>query len=439
MNKVLKMILTIFMCFSLVACGNDSSETKGEIIVHITINPEFKIYINDDDKVYNVEYLNNDAKTIGNSIHVIGKTCEEAITLLLNETYQQGYLKQGNDIMITVTVSDNISNQMDTWNKKVSDGFSKALSQNNINAEIIFNSQVNNNSNLNTNSNNTIVDDNGTISVFDKDGNLVQVTSTDNNGNVLVQDYDSNGKVIKETITQLDGTIITIDGNGNMIHQVIVRPDGTVIEIDENGNESYPNFANQTIKSTDNEGNIIETTYDDKGRIYEQITTFKDGTVMKLDKKGKITYPNRANQTIKETDDSGNDIYKTYDQDGYIQFLYYEYKDGFGFDWRVETDYTKADVVQVKYYRSNGQWEPATKYHSNGVVLKEVAGVSSHGLTINYYNEKGQLTEIHSVDNYNNPTRIVYNSDGSYTCYTTNKDGSIQTVYFDKNGNEIHK
>ncbi len=440
MNKIFKMILTIMMCFSLVACGKESNEPKGEVIVHVTINPEFKVYINDNDSVYHVEFLNDDAKTIGNSIDIIGKTCEQAITLLLNETYQQGYLKQGNDITITVSVSENISNQMDTWNKKVTDGFSKVLAQNNIDAEIIFNSQVINNSTTNTdNTNSTIVDENGTISIFDKDGNLVQVTLTEDNGNVIVQDYDKNGSIIKQTITQPDGTVITIDGNGNMIHQVVVQPDGTVIEIDENGNESYPNFANQTITNIDENGNSIATTYDSKGAIFEQITTFTDGTVMKLDQNGKITYPNRANQTIKETDDLGNDVYKTYDQDGYIQFSYYEYKDNFGFDWRVETNYTGVEVEQVKYYRSNGKWEPATTYHSNGVIAKEVDGVSSHGLTINFYNDRGQLTEIHSVDNYNNPTRIVYNSDGSYTCYTTYKDGSIQTVYFDKNGNEVHK
>jgi hypothetical protein len=82
MKKLIALFLAAALCFSLGACGggtqtNSNGTQQGTenaqtlaIVVHIVINPEFKIHINNNGNVFDVECLNEDAKAVNETVSI---------------------------------------------------------------------------------------------------------------------------------------------------------------------------------------------------------------------------------------------------------------------------------------------------------------------------------------------------------------------------------
>ena len=378
LKKLIYMLLAVLICIFIVACSemstnSDSMQYSTEqavehsvqmenptdkqttaIVVHIAINPELKIHVGSDGNVFDVECLNDDAKVINGKVSIIGKSCKYAIVLILNEAVQQSFLENDGEIKITVSVTEEIEKQLDTWNNEVISGVTQALEDNKLNAKISFNSQV---------------------MKVTKEENDVQnnhIPSENKDGDIPVDNS------LKENAA---------DGN-----TVIKDEDGTITVIDK----------------------------------------------LVLDQYGNIICPQYAGQTIVTTDENGDVWNITYDENGYEVAAFTEYTDGLGFQWRGIKEYLAdgRSIVNTCHY-INGEWEPRTLYHDNGILAKDV-GVSGHGLTVTYYDKNGHPMEIYSVDNFDNPTHIIYNADGSFTVTTNKKDGTIEILHYDKNGNEKH-
>ena len=427
------MLLAITLCLTLAACGGDAPDAEGTVVIHITINPEFKLHLDNNGNIAEVEALNADAQAVGSAVQLTGKSCEDAIVLLINETVRQGFLRNGGEIKVTVEISDNIANQLDNWQKTVMDSVGKALSANDMNAEISFGAEVMHapnggdptpppqtgqensgtptpdaNGNIITvdaDGNTRIESPDGAVSVLRADGTPVLLIFTEADGTRVTQHHDANSVIVEEIFEYADGSRLTrfFDGSGNPTREV---------RVDSSGKE--------TVQEFDNLGNPLP-----------------EGT--KQDANGVFYYPDYAGQSRVFIDENGDSWNNTYDAQGYLVESYREWTDPMGFVWRDYME-TQPDGSRsaVTYHFWNGKWEPKVMYHANGVVSKEVLGQSGHGLSVGYYNTSGRLTDVYGRDNYDKPTHLVYSADGSYICYTTETDGSVSTFYYDANGNEIH-
>lgn len=247
MRRLTALLFAAVLCLSLCACGgdneiSDTAQTKenaadgkaGAAVVQISVNPEFKLYVDNYGNVSEVEYLNEDAKSVGNKVNVNGKSCEDAVAVILQESVNQDFLKNGGKIDVTVYVAEDISNQLDTWNQIVMKGVDKVLTDNKMNASIAF--QTDTLSNIQgVNSNPSAPAAN--MSATDADGNSVITTDR---GYITL---DKNGNKIKEVYKADDGTEITLiyDENENVTQAVHARTDGTVIKesYDSSGKISF--------------------------------------------------------------------------------------------------------------------------------------------------------------------------------------------------------
>lgn len=113
MKKLIAMIMMFLMCLSFVACATDvntdintnSQNTSGQqqsqqkdtdyvSAIYFKINPEFKIQLDENNFVVNLECLNDDAKNIFCDINVVGMKGITAIDVLLTTVFNSGVLKE---------------------------------------------------------------------------------------------------------------------------------------------------------------------------------------------------------------------------------------------------------------------------------------------------------------------------------------------------------
>lgn len=384
MKKLFVFLLAVVLCFALCACGGrtetDSdtqqaiqAESTGTerpvVVVGIAINPEFNIHVGNDGNVIALDCLNADAKSVSDKVSVIGKPCKDAIVEILQETVNQGFLKDGGEIKISVTVDEEISDQLDTWNDTVMDSVTQVLTANNINAEISFSSD------------NMETENEGSIAPLPP--GLV-LSSTDANGNMIIETdrgfitLDKNGKRIEEVYTADDGTVITLkyDENEKMIEAVHAQTGGTVIteSYDKNGNITF-----QRNEFTD-------------GSWTEQ--TFENGSLTKEIREN----PGGKNPLRTETE-------------------YYT-------NGNIKSSYT--------YYYSDSSYCDV-KYNENGTKSYEYNYVNSSKYTERTYDGNGNLLTDNSMDSDGTGWEITYNPDGSHYGYTYYPDGSVWYNEWDSN------
>lgn len=341
-KKIINNLLVILLCISLVGCSNKSINNSnsqqdiepGTVVVHIVINPEFKIHIGNDGNVFYVECLNKDAKSINDKVNVIGEPCKDAIILILNETVQQKLLKDGGRIEVNVFVAEDIANQLDTWNNMVMNGVMQVLTDHKLNADISFGSDMmGNHENSNTNNDNQ---QGNTDNNPSKDNNT---TKTDEYGNTNVKGED--------------GSITVIDKNGKMIKVIFVDYNGENVtqNFDENENFAYEEraplgkaelFAGETIIHTNDSGDKTTITFGQNGQLQLHRQEFSDGSITEhsyyedgslqreYDLRVDSTYVdisydingNRAKENAKY--DDGSEWELTYNPDGsYYGYTYY--------------------------------------------------------------------------------------------------------------------
>ncbi len=408
MKKLLATLLAAVLCLSLAACGGETQSEQQEAvsssdvqtaaaIINISINPEFGIHVGNDGNVIAVECLNADAKAVNDKVSVIGKPCKDAIVLILQETVNQGFLKNGGEIKISVTVDDDISNQLDTWNNTVMDSVTQVLANNKLNADISFSSDS--------------VNIGSEESAAPPLPSGMVLSSTDANGNMIVETdvgyiiIDKNGKKIEEVYTAAEGAVITLtfDENEKLIQAVHAMNDGTAIT------ESYDkNGAKVREVLNRNDGVITTRDYDGNGNITFQRNDFVNGS------------------WTEETFDNG--------------VLMKEVKgipDGASTQC-IETEYYANGNIKssLDYYPGRNSPYFEVRYYESGVKSYEYSVVGDSQYTEITYNEKGnRLTEkFREADG----TRweLTYNQDGSRYGYTYYPDGSVWYNEWDAHQNQ---
>ena len=121
MKKILAAALALCLLLALGACGNsdrpasDGSSDEQDAFVtpagcvtvlQITINPQFRLYLDADDKVLAVEPLNADARSIVKDVDTASGDRDAVIRSILTAAKNGGFVKNGSTVNLQVMETD---------------------------------------------------------------------------------------------------------------------------------------------------------------------------------------------------------------------------------------------------------------------------------------------------------------------------------------------
>ena len=129
MKKLFVLLFVLILTFSLCACGGTEqtgttttttttqATTNGDSVfvkpadyasvMLITINPQFRLYLDTDGKVLALEAVNDDARSIEN-LNVDGKGFEDALDDIIKGANAGGFIKDGGAVTIEITEAKNV-------------------------------------------------------------------------------------------------------------------------------------------------------------------------------------------------------------------------------------------------------------------------------------------------------------------------------------------
>ena len=124
--KKICLLLAILLCLSLIACQakKDPAPTEGETVtelpdndgdgtpdmpektaavIYISINPEIALFIDENDRVLAVEFLNEDAKAAYGDLKLGGIPYQESTGLIIETAIEKNYLKADGEVTVEVS------------------------------------------------------------------------------------------------------------------------------------------------------------------------------------------------------------------------------------------------------------------------------------------------------------------------------------------------
>lgn len=121
MKRIISVVLGIFLVLALVSCGkkgdssldgnttgSDGSFVKPEqyaSVLLVTINPQFRLYLDENGKVLAVEAVNEDAEAIKDAISFENETYETVIKNIVTEANNKGFVKEDATISVEIVES----------------------------------------------------------------------------------------------------------------------------------------------------------------------------------------------------------------------------------------------------------------------------------------------------------------------------------------------
>ena len=147
MKKIIAIILVVTFVFTLSACNNKNTvsdtDTSAPIstssesfikpenyasVLLVSINPQFKLYLDENNKVLAVEPVNDDAKSFSDSIDFENKTVEAVVGNIVEKANEKGFIKENVNVNFEITEekdgidnSDILAKVVSTVNQKASE------------------------------------------------------------------------------------------------------------------------------------------------------------------------------------------------------------------------------------------------------------------------------------------------------------------------------
>ena len=322
-KKIICLILALVLAFSCMACGTGTasgteSETQKEtetqtetqtqvedftgkldfaencmFSIHVKINPEYEIFVDDAGIIFEVEFINDDAKTLFAGMDLLGIPFADGFRQLLDRVYESDRLHKGDKVEISTFVKNiNITQGwtnivlgvIDEFNQNTGMGIEPVY----CGETFVGNPEDDNqgqNGNQNGNENQGNEDERYTEVERDQDGNLVRTLEGDRNdqyvetfyknglmerqeirdsaGNMVFLDFNEKQAIVREEIHGTDGgkTITEYDDNGNVVKEEHYDPQGNLIVQGGNqgGNQSGSQNGNQNgnQNGSTNQGTLV--------------------------------------------------------------------------------------------------------------------------------------------------------------------------------------
>ncbi|MBQ4102788.1 MAG: hypothetical protein IJC85_07915 [Oscillospiraceae bacterium] len=116
MKKMLAFLLAISLCLSFAACSGDDNHfvkpTNYATVLVVTINPQFKLYLDNNGVVLATEPVNEDAKAIMSEINLENKSLESVIKEILVTANENGFVKT--NATVDFEIAETVDTTVDT-------------------------------------------------------------------------------------------------------------------------------------------------------------------------------------------------------------------------------------------------------------------------------------------------------------------------------------
>ena len=146
MKKIIALMLVVVFVFTLCACNskNTVSETDTSTpissetfvkpenytsVLLVSINPQFKLYLDENNMVLEVEPVNDDAKSFCESIDFKNQTVETVVGNIVEKANEKGFIKANVTVDFEITEQKDGFNNSDILTKVVSAANQKATEQ----------------------------------------------------------------------------------------------------------------------------------------------------------------------------------------------------------------------------------------------------------------------------------------------------------------------
>lgn len=169
MKKIIALMLAVILVFAFSACGEKSTSTKTDSsipanteefikpenytsVLQITINPIFKLYLDENNIVLAVEPVNEDAKSFSDSIEFENTSVEKVIENIVEQSSKNGFIKDNATVNFEMAEQKDGIDNSDILTKVISAANKKATE---LNVEIKTETKENDNTETSENLNNT--------------------------------------------------------------------------------------------------------------------------------------------------------------------------------------------------------------------------------------------------------------------------------------------
>lgn len=398
--------------------GQEGETTPAEdspshaVMLQVTINPEFKLYLDAEQNIIRAETVNEDAKALFTELDVTGQPYADGMVTLLNAAYDQGYLKDGGKITIGFEIVNGeavdfaaIAAPIDQIQRD--NGITVEMSATLLGVELPTENQETDVINGQkvyiyripvTGNNGQQV---GVRTVYaskqpgffeDPMDHAVKSIYQGNNGE-YIETYYENGAVSQFTSTMADGTIenATYYSNGNQKNRSIIYPNG-----DYSNDEWYENGKMKRMVSQ-------------LDGYFKEVVNTEEGVTTYL----KFQDPDGTHGEEFCDEDGNRTGYSRYKPNGN-----YEIK-GFYSDGKIKTEEYLFDGVYGKHaYREDGTRISSESKGPDGSLCKYTYHANGNmasyedGFTSQTFYENGQVKKI-----VQGSLIQEFNSDGTYKYY----------------------
>ena len=439
----------------------DSEEKIWVGIAHISINPQFDLYLDEKLHIVEVDCLNADAQAAFAGADVLGQTLFDGLFILLDQAQGMGYVKDGMEMVASIELdlpldwkdlqqlASDVEAQLQTAVNQLKDirGISlnmdcsaeitekpekeetppseetapqdpdqQRTNQKEYGKDIAVSEGADGVTvlHLTDNENRKVTQhinaDGGIIyqriedesqvfeHTFDENGILREEEIRGNNGFWSVSKYDAAGDLVWEEIQQPDG-----------FHSVReYASDGTVISEDVyDPNQSAPG-QEEIIIDFDSEGNQMTTWHNSQGWLMREEVIMTDG---------------QSYQTEYQYDENGERVWSLLT---------------FSNGTTVETTYQNGKRhIETTHDATNGYVQVFT-YNENDVRISAISDGPDGFYSYQYFDDNGVLVRWDLQDFFGRDSHRTYNPDGSYTDRVYEPEvGKTLVIEYDANGNEI--
>ena len=462
MKKLLIVMMTALLIVSLFGCKDTSSandessheadfediysdmsaEELAEVFaasVQITINPEFKLFLDEEDVIVAVKCLNQDAKDLYPELKLLGRPYEEGFEDIVEKAIQKNFITDGSCIQVEICNEKGEAVSQETHDHIVT-------KSNIILGVVSYNSDF-------------------TINLAVKSGDSVAVPpmteepgqNTNQNEEpewpIVEEEKDANGNVIKKTITDDGGNYIHIyeyTPEGHEISDIEHFPDGTVRV---NFSRVYHGTNPLSYTETNEFGDVYDIICDAEGKPEKKSFYTPDGELIEHWLDGEMVTRERwAHKDGNITDVEFDNHIKVKETNIWA-------------DGTIETYIYQNEVLVSKVHEStldDGRRRKSTSSYVGGNLAEEIISLSdgvveitryANGVKTFYsyefadgtydrrtYNGSGLLIYQESYiaawgESHNTTYTVGGNGKYTYSIYKSN-DGFVEEVFYDAAGNK---
>lgn len=107
------------------------------VALTVTINPEIKLYLDNENKILATEFLNEDAKTAYSDLNLNGLTLDSGISKIVATAIDKKYLKSGADVTVEVTKINDETVTAEKLLDSSKEAVSKTLKEKSFSANVV--------------------------------------------------------------------------------------------------------------------------------------------------------------------------------------------------------------------------------------------------------------------------------------------------------------